>query len=267
MRRTFLAIGLTAAAAMTAFSQRVETGATSQSSSSTTASANQAGRTLDIQSGARLAAELQSTIDVRKAKVGDEVVLKTTQALKSQGHTVVNKGARLIGHVTEVEQKTQANGTSRIGLLFDRLDTGSMEFPISATITSITRSKANVRADDQEVFGSEANAGSTSTVRSSSSSQSGGGLVSGVVNTTTSTVGSVVSATTGAVGAVAHATTRTVTGSGRSLGRIQIAESSSTSAEAGAVLSLPGDNLRLEKGITFNFLLNQSASAGTTKPQ
>ncbi|MGH9907765.1 MAG: hypothetical protein ACRD8U_19530, partial [Pyrinomonadaceae bacterium] len=77
----------------------------------------------------------------------------------------------------------------------------------------------------------------------------------------------VVGASTGAVGSAVDATGRTVkgatAGTGRSLGRIQITESSSTSAEGGVVLSLRGENLRLEKGLTFNLLLNRSANAGT----
>ncbi len=94
-------------------------------------------RDIAIQSGTRLAAELQNTVDVRKAKVGDEVVLRTVQAIKAEGRTVVNKGARLMGRVTNVEQKTKANDASRLGLVFDRLETGALEFPISVTITSI----------------------------------------------------------------------------------------------------------------------------------
>ena len=81
------------------------------------------------------------------------------------------------------------------------------------------------------------------------------GTVGGVLNSTTQTAGDVVGGTTGAVGS-------TVNGVTRSVGGIRISESTDASAEGGSTLSLMGDNLRLEKGTSFNLRLNQAASAG-----
>lgn len=270
MKKMILVLSLTSVCALTAYPQRTETRTSGQARNDTSTSVNNAAGGIDIQSGTRLAAELQNSVDVRKAKVGDQIVLKTTQAIKSEGRTVVNKGARLIGHVTEVEQKTKANGASRIGFVFDRLERGSLEFPISATITSITRGRASARAGDEDLFGSDARSSTSASTSSQSSGSLLGGVTStagGVVNTagnvaggTTAVVGTTVDSTAGAVGG-------TATRMGGSLGRIQISQSSSTSAEGGAVLSLRGENLRLEKGTTFNLLINQSASASTSKTQ
>jgi hypothetical protein len=79
-----------------------------------------------------------------------------------------------------------------------------------------------------------------------------------VVGGTTSALGSTVDSTTNVVG-------NTTTGVGRSLGGIQISQSSNTSVDGSSVLSLQGGNLRLEKGTTFNLVLTQSASASTTR--
>jgi hypothetical protein len=91
------------------------------------------------------------------------------------------------------------------------------------------------------------------------------------VNSTTSIVGSEVGATTSAVSSTvdstANAVGSTATGVGRSLGRIQISESSNTSVEGGSVLSLQGDNLLLEECTRINLVLTQSASADTVKDQ
>jgi hypothetical protein len=226
-----------------------------------------------------LAGQLQNSIDVRRAKVGDQVVLKTTQAIKSDGRTVVSKGSRLVGHVTEVAQRSKGNSESRIGILFDRLENGSLQMPIAATITSITSGNANAsaRANNEDLIGADAmasgSARSTSSARSSSGSSNGGllGGAGGVVNSTASTVGGVVGGTTSAVGSTVDSTTSAVgssaNGVGRSLGGIQISQSSSTSVEGGSVLSLQGGNLRLEKGTNFNLVLTQSASAGAAKNQ
>jgi hypothetical protein len=247
----------------------------------TSATASQANKTINIQSGTHVAGQLQNTLDARKAKMGDQVVLKTTQAIKSDGHIVVSKGARLLGHVTSVEQKTSANGQSQIGLLFDRLESGSLAVPITATISSITRSATHAQASQDDMFGSDTStmtsSRSTATTQRSGGSQSGGLLggvtntAGGVVNTTTSAVGGVASGATSAVGSTVHSTTsaagQTTAGVGRSLGGIQINESSSTSAQGGSTLSLQGGNLRLEKDTTFNLVISQSASAGAGKNQ
>lgn len=269
MKRTILGLSLCFACSLIANAQRAESRASGEVGNQTSATANRSGKSINLESGTRLAGELQSTIDVRHAKVGDQVILKTTQAIRSEGRTVVGKGSRLVGHVTEVVQKSKGNGESRIGILFDRLEQGSLQMPIAATISSITSARANARANNEDVFASDTSARgsarSASSAQSSSSSSNGGllGGVGGVVNSTTSTVGGVVGGTTSAVGTTVDSTT----GLGRSLGGIQISQSSSTSVEGSSVLSLQGSNLRLEKGTNFDLVLTQSAGAGTRKDQ
>jgi hypothetical protein len=282
MSRTILTVALSLTCSLMAFAQRTEKQASGQGSNETSVSASKAGKTIHIQSGTRLAAELQNTIDARKVKPGDRVVFKTTDSIKSNGQTIVKRGVRLIGHVTEVEQQTKGNQQSSIGLVFDRLQNGSLEIPISATISSITPGRARARANGEDLFGSDADARSTISARSSTSAQrtsassgeSGGllgGTVGGVIGSTTSTAGSVVDGTTATVGSTASSTTgvasAATTGLTGSLGRIQISESSSTSSEGSSTLSLQGGNLRLEKGTTFNLVVNQSVKASNSKDQ
>jgi hypothetical protein len=273
MKRTILATSLALVCGLVVNAQTANTSARGETSNQTSSTASARDKSVTLDSGTRLAGELQSTIDARKAKVGDQVVLKTTQAIKSEGRTVVSKGSRLIGHVTEVSQKSKSNGESRIGLLFDRLEGGSLNMPIAATITSVVNGMAKARANDEDLFASDTSSSASSSARSGgsrSSSANSGGLVGGGVNSTTSTVANVVGGTTAAVGPTVDSTTNvvgnTATGVGRSLGGIQISQSSNTSVEGSSVLSLQGGNLRLEKGTTFNLMLTQSASAGTAKP-
>lgn len=262
MSRHILSIALVVLCAGVGFAQETSTGGSASARSATSATA---GKALDLQAGTQLAAQLQSALDVRRAKVGDQVVLKTTEAIRGGGRTIVPKGARLIGRVTEVQQRARGRGESSIGLVFDRLESGSLATPISATITSITQARTRARTDDG--FGSDTSAQTTTSARSSSSSSSsrqssGGGLlgnvtgaVGGVVDSTARTTGSVVGGTTGAVG-------ETVGGVTESVGGIRISQSSDTSVEGGTTLSLTGDNLRLEKGTSFRLRLNQAASVG-----
>jgi hypothetical protein len=269
MKRTILAASLSLVCSLVVNAQTANTNARGEASNQTSSAARVGNKSINLDSGTLLAGELQGTIDARKAKVGDQVVLKTTQAITSQGRTVVSKGSRLVGHVTEVSQKNKSNGESRVGLLFDRLEGGSLNIPIVATISSIVSGTASARANDEDIFASDASSSQARAGGSRSPSANNGGLIGGVVNSTTSTVGSVVGGTTTAVGSTVDSTTNvvgnTTTGIGHSLGGIQISQSSDASVEGSSVLSLQGGNLRLEKGTKFNLMLTQSASASTSR--
>jgi hypothetical protein len=216
-------------------------------------------RSIDIQSGTRLAAELENTLDARKARVGDRVVLRTTEAIKENGRTVVKKGARLIGRVTDVQQSASRRGTSRVSLLFDRLESGSLTSPVTTTITSITQARARTN-NDSDRMSSDSDIRSSSSARTSQQQRSGsGGLLGGVGNT----VGGVLDTTTQTVGSTVNAAGQTVGNTvgnvSNTVGAIQIEQSTSADVQGGTTLSLAGDNLRLEKGATFHLTLNQSA--------
>jgi len=276
MKRAFVIFGLLVACSLVANAQKAVSNATGAANNQTTATLSPADKTINLEAGTSLSGQLQNTLDVRHAKVGDQVILTTTQAIKSGGRTVIGKGSRLVGHLTEVAQKGKDNSESRIGILFDRLEQGALQAPIAVIITSVASGRARVDNNNEDLAGSEAMASgslrSTSSSRSSSSSNGGlPGGVGGVVNSTSSTVGTVVGGTTSAVGSIAESTTSavgsTTNGVGRSLGGIQISQSSTTSVEVSSVLSLRGGDLRLEKGTNFSLVLTQSVNAGSTKDQ
>jgi hypothetical protein len=196
-----------------------------------------------------LQAELQNTLDVRKAKVGDQVILKTTQSVKQDGEVVIPKGTNLIGRVTEVQQKTKNGAASKLSLVFDRLQGREISTPITASIVSITNATAASSVGD--AIGSDVSGSSMTSTRASTGS-SGGGLLGGVTNT----VGGVVNTATQTVGGVTDTATRTVGGTTQTLGRtingIQISSSASGSAQSSTTLSSPNNNIRLDKGVTFS---------------
>jgi hypothetical protein len=274
MKRTLKAVILLVTCSTVVLAQEAQTRTGATARSEVSASAN---KNVQFQSGTHVRGELQNAIDVRNAKVGDRVVLKTTEAIKSEGRKVINKGAKLFGHVTEVTRKTKPNSESRIAILFDTIEDGSLAFPITATINSINRGRSNTRLDDDNGFRSESDARATSNASVQAAPASGGGglvgsvtnTVGGAVNSSTAAASSVVGGTTAAsnsavstTGNVVGASTTAVSGS---LGRIQISESSSTSAGGSSVLSLSGGNLRLEKGTTFNLVISQSADVEASK--
>lgn len=211
-----------------------------------------------IDSGTRLEGQLQSSVDVKKSRVGDEVVLKTTKSLKQEGKTVVPKGTKLFGRVTEVVQRSKQTGESRLGLVFERIEGKDLSAPINASIVSITNvatsSSMSNDSANADLFGSS----STSTRTNASS---GGGLLGGV----TGTAGGLLNTTTQTAAGVTSGVANTATGSVRAVGSaikgIQITNSAGLSAESGSTLSSGDRNVRLEKGTTIQLQLNGSVSS------
>lgn len=267
MKRLWIVMALTMAVAGLGMAQQAETRGRTTANSET--AVKKQGRQLELQSGTQIAAQLENSLDAKHARVGDRITLKTVQAVKENGKVIVPKGAQLIGHVTDVQQQSKSNAGSRIGVVLDRLRTGSTEIPITASILSITQARTSARSANNDSFESDTMTRSSGNARSSSQRSSGGGLlggvgntVGGVVNTTTSTVSGTTNAVGNTVGATTNAagsTTGNLTGS---LAGLQITQSSQVSAEGGSTLSLSGRNLRLESGTTFNLAINGSTHVG-----
>lgn len=208
-----------------------------------------------LKSGTNLEAQLESVLDVKRSKPGDTVILKTTKAVKQNGEIIVPKGTRLIGRVTEVQQKTKQSAMSRLGVVFERLEGKNLNAPVSATIVSITRATANASLGD--TLNTDLTGGSTSsgTVSRGGSGGGGGGLLGGVTNT----VGGVLNTTANAAGSVTSAAGQTLGGATQTLGKtvngIQISPAATADAAGGTTLSAQNRDLRLEKGLTFQLKL------------
>jgi hypothetical protein len=91
-----------------------------------------------IQPGSILYAELDKSLDAKKAKVGDPVVAKLQQSVLSRGKIAAPRGSKLIGRVTHARARTKENPQSELGIVFDRvvLKNGS-QFPVSLSIQAI----------------------------------------------------------------------------------------------------------------------------------
>ena len=258
MKKLFVTVSAVIFCALLSQAQAQEAHTSVAGNHKTTAGKDQ--KEIELESGTQLQAQLHSALDVRKVKEGDEVILKTTKEIKTDGEMVIKKGATIIGHVTQAQKKSKSRDLSSLSLVFDRLENGSMSMPIQASITSITQAAANTSLG-KDLFPTSGNANSSS--RASTRSQGSGGLLGGVTNT----VGGVVNTTTQGVGGVLNTTTDTVgrtTGMvSNTLGGIQISQATDATAEGGSTLSLAGDNLRLERGTSFLLSLNNESKAET----
>jgi hypothetical protein len=260
MKKPLLSIAILIFCAAFCLAQKApkqDTNASVEGSQQTSISKND--KQLTLESGTRLAGQLQTALDARKLKEGDPVILKTTQDIKSNGEIIFKKGSRLTGHVTEAQKKSKANKESKIGLVFDKLENASLLMPLNATLTSITQAATSASLGSDELFA--ANGSASSSGSASARSPGSGGLLGGVTNT----VGSVVNSTAQTVDGVVNSTTHTVgntTGAvGQTLKGLQIAQATNANAAGGSTLSLRGDNLKLEQGTVFHLQLNQASKA------
>jgi hypothetical protein len=263
MLKTALSLGLVLAISGAAAAQNSGSKASGNLTGNTSAVVSKGDKRVSFANGTNVAAELQNSLNVQRAKVGDEVILKTKKAIKENGQTVIEKGSMLKGRVTDVQERAKGMAASKIGVLFDTLVQNGQSVPINAMITSVLRTTANASVDD-DVFAS----GSTSSRTSTTTTASNPGLLGSVVNTTTSTVGSVAGTATQTVAPVVGTvgnTVRGTTGVVSNIPGLRVDQSGNASASGGSTLTMNGGNLNLQKGTTFNLSLSESASADTSQ--
>jgi hypothetical protein len=71
--------------------------------------------------GSAILAELSSALDSKKLKAGDVVTARTNEALKSaDGRTIMPRGTKLQGHVTQAEARNKGGNASTLGIQFDK---------------------------------------------------------------------------------------------------------------------------------------------------
>jgi hypothetical protein len=222
--------------------------AQSQAASQTGASGGAETAASKIAAGSTLQVVLNKSIDSKKAKVGDEVVAKTTMDALSGGKVVIPRGTKVIGHVTEAKARAKGDSESTVAIAFDKaVLKGGQEIPLSASIQAIAAPLHSADLSTNEPLSPPQPAGGGGYGRASG----GGGMVGNTAQTVGSTVGSAAN-TAGNVGgsaagvqtgAVLNASSHGVVG----LSGIEL--QSNTSAQAkGSVVASKDKNVKLESG-------------------
>jgi len=147
--------------------------------------------------------ELEGKLNSKTAKVGDRVILKTTEKVQTADGTVIPKGARLVGRITEVQAHDSAHAISQLGIAFDRAELKNGQ---SIAIYSLIRrvspgpsAAATGSVNTDNPSGAIANASMSGMGNSNArGNRSGGGLLdsaaslsSGTLQRTTATTSSV----------------------------------------------------------------------------
>lgn len=175
-----------------------------------------------LANGSTFNAALNAPIDSKKAKPGDAVTAHTTEPAKSDGKTVMPKGTKLLGHVTQASARANGESDSSLGVVFDKaILKNGQEIPLNAAIQAIASGQSSASAAGSD-FDMMSGAGT---------SAAGSGMAGG-----RSALGGVASTAGGAVGAV----TNTAANVGGAAGGTLNSTVSSTANAAGSVNGVAG---------------------------
>ena len=75
---------------------------------------------VQLPAGATVRITLQKPLDSKKNKPGDPVIAKSVESVKANGHDVLLKGAKIIGHLSAVEPHTKEKPQAILGIVLDR---------------------------------------------------------------------------------------------------------------------------------------------------
>jgi len=252
--------------------------ASGNASASTAATANSGNHSAAISNGSNIDATLASTLDAKKSKPGDKVEARTDQDIKQDGKVVLKKGTRLVGHVTQAQERTKEQSQSELGILFDHavLKNGH-EVRFNASIRALAAAQsataASAGADDMMASGSGMGA-------MQGTARSGGGLVGGVASNAGAAAGATsgtVMNTAASVPANAGGTLNSAARSTRSVGGLTSAgrlasnssgvfgldglalNSAASSATQGSMIVSSTRNVHLDSGTQMLLLTNAEA--------
>src|SRR6266571_3860137 len=92
-------------------------------------------------------ATLSSPIDSKKCKPGDQVTAHTTEAAKSEGKTMIPKGSKLVGHVTQASARAKGESESALGIVFDKaILKNGQEIPLNVAIQAVASAQSSASA-------------------------------------------------------------------------------------------------------------------------
>jgi len=253
--------------------------ASGNASASTSASAQNGQANGSLAAGTAFNAALSSPVDSKKCKPGDPVNARTTEAVKSEGKTVIPKGAKVIGHVTQASARAKGESESALGIVFDKaiLKNGE-EIPLSVGIQAIAaaQSSASAAGSDMDMMGSMgasaagSGRGALGGVTSAAGGAAGavtntaanaGGAAGGAVNSAANAGGSIAGASKGAVGGLNAAGQLTSNSQGVfGLNGLNLSAAVSNSTQ-GSVITSAGKNVHLDNG-TRMLLVSQTQAGG-----
>ena len=245
--------------AMFAAGAAAQTQTSAQTPATSSTSAQVEAGTATLPSGTAVNAELNSSVDSKKAKVGDKVEAHTTEEIRYAGKTIVPKGAKLEGHVTEATARSKGDSGSTLAIQFDKaiLKKGE-EIPLNVAILAIAAPHSWISPAGHREHGSDSRGGG--------SAPTANGSPMGSSHTPTATPGTpnypgAADGTMGSNGAAQlSAKSRGVYG----LNDLKLMATSSSAGQA-TVITSSGKNVRLDGGTRLLLVVPEQVAAAPSK--
>src|SRR3984893_9505184 len=94
--------------------------------------------------GTVINAALNSSVDSKKARPGEQITAHTVETVKSTyGRAILPKGPRLIGHVTKASARSNGQGESMLCIQFDKaMLKGGQEVPLNNVVVQAVAAPA-----------------------------------------------------------------------------------------------------------------------------
>jgi len=258
-------------------------------SAASAASAHNGQTNASLGSGAAINAELSAPVDSKKAKPGDPVAARTTEPTKSNGKTVIPKGSKLVGHVTQASARAKGDSESALGIVFDKaILKNGQEMPLNVAIQALASGQSAVAANAGDDMAAMGSAGGSAM---GSGRAAGGGALGGVTSTAggaagtvTNTAASAGNTAGGALNSTARSATNTVAGGKGAVGGLNAAgqltsssqgvfglqgvnlSSAASGAAQGSLITCTGKNLHLDSGTQMLLVTQAAGAAETPKP-
>jgi hypothetical protein len=265
-----------------------------QASSSGSAAASgmaQAGQSsAALGSGSTFNATLSAPLDSKKCKPGDPVTARSSEPAKSDGKTVLPKGTKLVGHVTQASARSKGDSESAIGIVFDKaILKNGQDVPVNAAIQAIASAESSAAVSGSEVDTMGSMGGSAAGSGSAAGRSALGGVTptaGGAVGTVTNTAGNVGTVAGGTVNSTANATGSVAGTSKGAVGGLNTAGQLTSSSQGvfglsglnlsspasnttqGSVITSAGKNVHLDSGTRLLLVSQaQAGAAGQSKPE
>jgi hypothetical protein len=261
----------------------------SSSASATSAASAQNGHASgSLGGGTAINAELTAPVDSKKAKPGDPVAARTTETTKSNDKTLIPRGSKLVGHVTQASARANGDSESALGIVFDKaiLKNGE-EMPLNLAIQALASGQSAVAANAGDGMATMGGAGGSAmgSGRAMGSGTRGGvtstaGAATGTVTNTAGTINS----TGGTLNSTAPSATNTVAPGPGAVGGLNATgelmsdsrgvfgmqgvnlSSATTGAGQGSLITSAGKNLHLASGTQMLLVTQAVGSADMPKP-
>jgi hypothetical protein len=264
--------------------------AKSETTAQTNASEKSQAAQGSLAAGTAINAELDKSLDSKKAKVGDAVSARTTETVKEDGKLLLPKGTKLTGRVTRASARSKGDNDSTLAVQFDRAELKSgQEVAVQLNVRALAAAPgvAPIGGDDLQGMGSAGAGVSAGGNRGGGNAAPVGGAVSGAASTTArttentagavnSTVNSTANSPAGVSGA-AGATTQGATGGFNSSGQLATnsrgvfglsglsLNAETSNATQGSVIASSGKSVRLDGGTRMLLVAQANASASAQR--